>query len=193
MKHTTIYVTTGAVAAIVLVGLALFLHTFSASPLPKPTPYAGPLPVAAPPKDVTVFSVVTGVNGYRGGLFFDRRDFSMAGALVKHPKGDLLVDTGFGRQFEEQFRTLRPWILREITSYSQWQPAADQIESRRIRPEITARHSSDSWTLGSRQWLARLSRGASLGHTARTRVHPHRWTRAIRQALHRDTIRGVRV
>ena len=35
--------------------------------------------------------------GYRGGSLFGARDFSMAGALVKHPKGDLPIDTGFGR------------------------------------------------------------------------------------------------
>ena len=27
-------------------------------------------------------------------------------ALVKHSKGDLLIDTGFGRNIDEQFRTL---------------------------------------------------------------------------------------
>jgi N-acyl homoserine lactone hydrolase len=44
--------------------------------------------------------------GYRGCSLFKRRDFSMAGALVKHPKGDLLIDTGFSRHIDEQFRTL---------------------------------------------------------------------------------------
>jgi hypothetical protein len=59
-----------------------------------------PLPSATPPQDLAAFSVVTGVNhrvtafGYRGGSLFERRDLSMAGALVKHPKGDLLIDTG---------------------------------------------------------------------------------------------------
>src|SRR5262245_48459816 len=85
-----------AVAAAVLVPLALFLHTFSPSPLPMPKPYAGPIPTATPPKGIGVFSLVAGVNhrvaafGYRGGSLFRQRDFSMAGALVKHPKGDLL-------------------------------------------------------------------------------------------------------
>ena len=78
--------------------------------MPKPEPYAGPQPSATPPQNLAVFSVVTGVNhratafGYRGGSLFERRDFSMA--LVKHPKGDLLIDTGFGRNIDEQFRTL---------------------------------------------------------------------------------------
>src|SRR6266576_1841957 len=93
MKNKSIHI--AAVAAAVFVPLALFLHTFSASPLPKPEPYTGPQPSATPPQNLAVFSVVTGVNhrvtafGYRGGSLFERRDFSMAGAQVKHPKGDL--------------------------------------------------------------------------------------------------------
>ena len=94
----------------------------------------GPLPSATPPKEVAVFALVTGVNhrvaayGYRGGSFFDRREFSMAATLVRHPRGDLLIDTGFGRHIDEQFATL-PLIFRAITSYSLWQPAADQLKA----------------------------------------------------------------
>src|SRR5215470_2100940 len=113
--------------------LALLLHTFSSAPLPKPAPYAGPLPPPAkPPKELAVYSMVAGVNhrvaafGYRGGSLFERRDFSMAGALVKHPKGDLLIDTGFGRNIDQQFRSL-PFTVRLITFYSLWRPAADQL------------------------------------------------------------------
>jgi glyoxylase-like metal-dependent hydrolase (beta-lactamase superfamily II) len=129
-----------AAAAAVLIPLALFLHTFSASPLPMPPPYSGPLPSATPPKELAVFALVTGVNhrvaayGYRGGSFFDRRDFCMAGALVKHPQGDLLIDTGFGRHIHEQFQTI-PWIFRAMTSFSLWQPAADQLSAAGYDPK----------------------------------------------------------
>lgn len=109
-----------SVAAGTLVPVVLFLHTFSGSPLPIPKPYMGPIPSATPPKDIAVYSVVAGVNhriaafGYRGGSLFERREFAMAGALVRHPKGDLLIDTGFGRNIDEQFRTL-PFTVRAIT------------------------------------------------------------------------------
>ena len=89
MSNRTVRV--AAAGAAVLLPLALFLHTFSAAPLPMPSPYAGPLPSATPPKEMAVIALVTGVNhrvaayGYRGGSFFDRREFSMAGTLVKHP------------------------------------------------------------------------------------------------------------
>jgi glyoxylase-like metal-dependent hydrolase (beta-lactamase superfamily II) len=121
-------------AAVFFVALALFLHTFSASPLPKPAPYMGPVPSANSPVGIGVFGLVTGVNhrvtafGYRGGSLFERRDFAMAGALVKHPQGDLLIDTGFGRNIGEQFRTL-PWIIRVVTPYTVWQPAVDQFRA----------------------------------------------------------------
>lgn len=130
MKRKHVYI--AAAAAGVLVPLALFLHTSSASPLPKPEPYSGPLSSATPPQEVAVVALVTGVThrvaafGYRGGSLFERRDFSMAGTLVKHPQGDLLVDTGFGRNINEQFLTM-PWRVRAITTYSVWQPAADQL------------------------------------------------------------------
>jgi glyoxylase-like metal-dependent hydrolase (beta-lactamase superfamily II) len=120
-------------AAVTLAPLALVMRTFSPAPLPAPKPYAGPLPPAAtPPKEMAVYSLVAGVNhriaafGYRGGSLFERRDFAMAGALVKHPKGNLLIDTGFGRDIAGQFRTL-PFAVRAITFYSLWRPAADQL------------------------------------------------------------------
>ncbi len=132
MKNKSIYI--AAAAAAVLVPLALLLRTFSASPLPEPKPYMGPVPSATPPKEVAVFALVTGVNhrvaayGYRGGSLFERRDFSMAGTLLKHPQGDLLIDTGFGRNIDEQFHTM-PLMFRVVTFYSLWQPAADQLSA----------------------------------------------------------------
>jgi glyoxylase-like metal-dependent hydrolase (beta-lactamase superfamily II) len=112
--------------------LGLSLHTLSPAPLPKPEPYSGPLPSATPPTDLAVFALVTGVNhrvaayGYRGGSLFERRDFVMAATLVKYPRGNLLIDTGFGRHIAEQFATM-PSMFRAMTSYSLWQPAVDQL------------------------------------------------------------------
>lgn len=123
-----------AVASAIVMVVVLFLRTFSSSPLPKPDIYKGPLPEANPPKELGVFSVVTGETrrvaafGYRGGSLFEHRDFSMAATLVKHPQGSVLIDTGFGRNISEQFSTL-PLILRLVTSYSLWQPAVDQLRA----------------------------------------------------------------
>ena len=123
------------IAAAAVVPFVQFLRTlFSSSPLPKPEPYTGPLPSAAPPKEVAVFALVTGVThrsaafGYRGGSFFERRDFAMAATLVKHPQGDLLIDTGFGRNIDKQFLAM-PLMFRAMTFYKLWQPAADQLKA----------------------------------------------------------------
>jgi len=128
MKNINIYI---AAAALPLVQ---FRHRFSSSPLPKPEPYVGPLPSATPPKEMAVFALVTGVTqrsaafGYRGGSFFERRDFAMAGTFVKHPQGDLLIDTGFGRNINEQFRSM-PLLFRAMTFYKLWRPAVDQLKA----------------------------------------------------------------
>ena len=90
------------------------------------------MPSASPPPDIAVFALLTGVNhrvaayGYHGGSPFDRRDFAMAATLVRHPHGDLLIDTGFGRHIDEQFATM-PWLFRAVTSYTLWQPAIDRL------------------------------------------------------------------
>ena len=130
MKRKSLSVAT--VAAVILVPPALLLRSCSAAPLPAPTPYAGPLPSATPPRGMAVIGVVTGVGGhrmvpaYRGGSLFERRDFSIAATLVRHPAGDLLIDTGLGRHIDEQFRTM-PLPFRAWTFYSVWRPAVDQL------------------------------------------------------------------
>jgi glyoxylase-like metal-dependent hydrolase (beta-lactamase superfamily II) len=123
-----------SIAVAALVPVSQFLRRFSSPPLPKPEPYTGPLPSATPPEDMAVFALVTGVThrvaayAYRGGSFFKRRDFAMAGALVMHPQGDLLIDTGFGRNINEQFLTM-PVMFRAMTFYKLWRPAVDQLKA----------------------------------------------------------------
>jgi len=137
MQHQQIYL--AVLAAAVIGPLALFRSTFAASPLPTPTLYTGPLPSATPPKDMAVLAVMTGVNhrvaayGYRGGSLFERRDFSIAATLVKHPQGNLLIDSGSGHDFPEQFRTM-PLMFRAVTFYSLWQPAADLLRAAHYDP-----------------------------------------------------------
>jgi glyoxylase-like metal-dependent hydrolase (beta-lactamase superfamily II) len=81
---------------------------------------------------MALFQLPTGVThrsaafAYRGGSFADKRDFAMSAALVKHPRGDLLIDTGFGRNLEKQVG-LMPWFFRVSTSYDRSLPAADRL------------------------------------------------------------------
>jgi glyoxylase-like metal-dependent hydrolase (beta-lactamase superfamily II) len=79
---------------------------------------------------MAVFQLPTGVLhrsaafAYRGGSFFDKRDFAATAVLVKHPRGDLLIDTGFGRQIDALFGTM-PAGFRLITSYRHTRAAVD--------------------------------------------------------------------
>jgi N-acyl homoserine lactone hydrolase len=72
------------------------------SPLPMPLAWAGPLPEAAPPPEMAIYQLPTGTYdtraafAVRGGSFRDKRHFAATAILVQHPKGDLLIDAGFG-------------------------------------------------------------------------------------------------
>jgi glyoxylase-like metal-dependent hydrolase (beta-lactamase superfamily II) len=67
-----------------------------------PSPWAEPLPEAAPPSDTAIYQLPTGTYetraafAVRGGSFRDKRHFAATAILVRHPKGDLLIDAGFG-------------------------------------------------------------------------------------------------
>ena len=121
--------------AVFVLGLpvALFLRSFQASPLPPPAPLEDALPAAAPPPGMAVFQLPTGVThrsagiAYRGGSLREKRDFAMTAVRVKHPRGDLLIDTGFGRRIDAQFRAM-PRMFRMLTTYDRMRPAADQLE-----------------------------------------------------------------
>ncbi|HWE24566.1 MAG TPA: MBL fold metallo-hydrolase [Myxococcales bacterium] len=121
-----------AIAIVVGVPLALLLHTFAAAPLPVPPPTSEPIPPADPPPGMAIYSLPTGkvhriaAFAYRGGSFFERRDSAVTAVLVKHPRGDLLIDAGFGRHIDEQVK-LNPRALRMITTYERLTPAAEQL------------------------------------------------------------------
>jgi len=72
------------------------------SPLPVPSAWAEPLPEAAPPSDLAIYQLPTGTYETRaafavqGGSFRDKRHFAATAILVQHPKGDFLIDAGFG-------------------------------------------------------------------------------------------------
>lgn len=110
----------------------LFANTFRAAPLPVPAPLTGPAPPASPPVGMTIHQLPTGTThrnaafAYRGGSFGDKREFAMTAVLVKHPRGDLLVDTGLGRNADAHLRTMPAWF-RAITRHVRERPAADQL------------------------------------------------------------------
>ncbi|HEX7837116.1 MAG TPA: MBL fold metallo-hydrolase [Kofleriaceae bacterium] len=124
----------GAAALVMNLVVALFLTTYCSAPLPRPAPLDGPLPPASPPAGMALLQLPTGVIhrtaafGYRGGAFSDRRDFAMTAVLVKHLRGDLLLDTGLGRGIETQL-PLMPRSFRVLTDHERGRPAADQLDA----------------------------------------------------------------
>ena len=122
-----------ALFAVVAAGIGVFLSTFMGAPLPAPRPLAATdLPPATSPGTMALFQLPTGVThrsaafGYRGGSFFEPRDFAMTAALVRHPGGDLLIDTGFGRTVDAQVE-LMPFFFRLTTRYARFLSAAERL------------------------------------------------------------------
>lgn len=121
-----------ACAGGLVVAAAFVLSSFSASPLPAPAPFDGELPPASPPEGMSLARLQTGVThrsaafAYRGGSFSDARDFSMAAVLVRHPRGDVLIDTGFGTDVDEDFARM-PWFFRVSTRYTRGEAARDAL------------------------------------------------------------------
>ena len=80
--------------------------------LAAPAPRSGPLPAANPPSSLELFQLPTGTYQTRasfaveGGSFGDQRQFASTAVLVRHPKGDLLIDAGFGADAEAHIASL---------------------------------------------------------------------------------------
>ncbi len=119
---------------IVVILLGLLGSTFLAAPLPEPRALTGEEPVASPPLEMALFQLPTGIThrsaafAYRGGSPFDKREFSMTAVLVRHPRGDFLIDTGFGRDIDAHFQKM-PWAFRALTSYERSRSAAEQLDA----------------------------------------------------------------
>jgi len=120
------------IALVVLLALCALLWTFTPATLsPIPT-LAAELPEANPPAGMSLSAIPTGVMhsksvlAYRGGSFTEARDFSMTPVLVRHPKGNLLFDTGLGQHVDAQVKTL-PKLMQATTTYTKGVPAAIQL------------------------------------------------------------------
>lgn len=119
-------------AGLCLLVIGLFGASFMSAPLPRPATLSDALPPASPPAEMGIFALPTGTIhrnaavAYRGGAFGDRRDFAVTAVLVRHPRGDLLIDTGFGRDIDAHFRTM-PLLFRAMTRYEKASSASEQL------------------------------------------------------------------
>ncbi len=120
------------VVLVLAAAAVVFAFTFRAEKLPvRPLGDAG-LPKANPPAGMTLSALRTGFMpsiaafAYRGGGWRDKRDFTMSAFLVSHPRGDLLIDAGYGRDVDRHVRTA-PVLMRLTTPYRKEIPAAEQL------------------------------------------------------------------
>jgi glyoxylase-like metal-dependent hydrolase (beta-lactamase superfamily II) len=83
---------------------------------------------------MAIYALPTGVNhrtaafAYRGGSPWEKWDSVMTAVLVRHPQGDVLIDTGIGRTIAPQLKQM-PFLFRLQTDLEQLQTAADQLDA----------------------------------------------------------------
>jgi N-acyl homoserine lactone hydrolase len=124
-----------ALGLVLLVGIVALVISFMPAELPKTEFTLAELPPASPPPEMRLSAMRTGTMeskaglAWRGGSFGEPRMFSMAAVLVQHPKGDVLIDTGFGRNVDAQFQQ-SPFMMRATTTYSTDTPAAEQLRAK---------------------------------------------------------------
>ena len=99
---------------------------------PAPRAWTDPLPAAAPPSDMAIYQLPTGTYETRAGLavkggsFRDVRHFAATAVLIQHPKGDLLIDAGFGSQVAKHVAML-PRLVR--APYRASQTVNEQLDA----------------------------------------------------------------
>src|SRR5436853_149087 len=130
--------------AIVILGLLLVLgYTFKGKALDissyesMPPQFEPGKDVTSEPVEVTLSLIKCGkmtskeIFVYRGGNAFKKYESGMAAILVKHPKGTLLFDTGFGANVDEHVKSI-PLLMRALATYEKEVPAAVQLKEHGI-------------------------------------------------------------
>lgn len=79
-----------------------------------------------------------GAFAFRGGSFSEKRIFGMGAILVRHPSGNLLFDTGFGKDVDTHVGKM-PWLMRATTRYTAERTVAEQLQEARFPLQDIAR------------------------------------------------------
>ena len=119
-----------------------------------PSAWAEPLPEAAPPSDMAIYQLPTGTYetraafAVRGGSFRDKRHFAATAILVQHPKGDLLIDAGFGSDVAAHVAAL-PRMQRAPHQVAK--TVSEQLDASGYDRSRLTRRAGDPFPLGSRE------------------------------------------
>jgi N-acyl homoserine lactone hydrolase len=139
-RKVIVTVVAGLVAGIVIV-IAAFALTLTPATLELPTVNVGALPLASPPAGMSISALPTGtydgpaIFAYRGGSWKDTLHFAATAVLVCHPKGNLLIDTGFGKRVDEHMKMLPSM---QQSPHSKGVAAVDQLMSGGTQPSDLA-------------------------------------------------------
>ena len=91
-------------------------------------------PPQQPPAGMSLSILPTGkmiadeMSAYRGGSPLRKYDSGMAAVLIRHPRGDLLIDSGFGSKAPEHVLTT-PLLMQLMASAEYGVPAAQQLQT----------------------------------------------------------------
>jgi N-acyl homoserine lactone hydrolase len=127
--------------AVLVIGLAALAWSFTPQNLTVAAAPRVNLPPAHPPAEMRLYAIEAGKMlsqagfAYRGGDITEPRVFGMGGILVRHPKGTLLFDTGFGKNVDEHFKTI-PALMRATSKYEKEATVAEQLHAVGIEPSM---------------------------------------------------------
>lgn len=126
-----------ALAVLLVLCVLLLAQTFSAASLPVTEDVPITLVKTPTVKGVQVSAIYAGrmdsvaAFAYRGGSFGDKRIFGMGSILVSHPQGNLLFDTGFGKDVDLHVETM-PLLMRMTTQYTRESTVAEQLAAAQV-------------------------------------------------------------
>jgi N-acyl homoserine lactone hydrolase len=71
---------------------------------------------------------------FLGGSWTENYDSGMAATLIRHPRGTLLFDAGFGANVDEHFNSM-PALMKALTTYDKETSAAQQLREHGLAPD----------------------------------------------------------
>ncbi len=120
-----------------MVATGVLALTFTPAKLDLAPANVGNLPPASPPAQMSISALPTGtyetpsIFAFRGGSFSDIRHFAATSILVRHPKGNLLIDVGFGKNVDAHMKLI-PSMQR--APHKKGSAVADQLAAAGISP-----------------------------------------------------------